>query len=279
MGGSGQGRQVGATSTGGPGGQTDQIGHRGRRVRLLGAAGASAAAFHLLPSALALGTWTSLRRAPGGLCHWRLARAESGSDGERGRSIALTFDDGPSEDSTPHILDRLDRLGLSATFFCLGSMVDCSPELVGEIARRGHSIATHGYSHEPHLLRSPLWVTRDLAAAKGSMATAGAGVRWFRPPYGVVSGTTILASRRLGMGIVLWSAWGREWADPEPRAVAERICRRLEPGAIVLLHDADSTSPPGTWKVTFEALGHIADEIHARGLETVSVDALADSPA
>jgi len=219
-----------------------------------------------VPSVLVLGTWTTLRSAPGGLCHWRSP--------EPIPKVALTFDDGPSEDSTPRILDRLDQLGLRATFFCLGHLVDASPELVREIERRGHAVGTHGYHHERHLLHSPRWIAEDLAAADEAMAKAGTLVRWFRPPYGIVTGTTLMAAARLGLGIVLWSAWGKEWADPDPGAVAERVCRKLDPGAIVLLHDADSTSPPGTWKATFEALGPIAETANRRGLQPVTMNEL-----
>ena len=242
-----------------------------RHLRQATAAGGAVAAWHLLPSALVLGSWTGARELPG-ICRWR------GPDRPHARTgrgtVAITFDDGPSEESTPMILDRLDELGLCATFFCLGAMVDRAPELVMEIQRRGHAVGTHGYSHRPHLLRSPAWVLRDLASATGSLRAAGITPRWFRPPYGVVTGSTLLAARREHLEVVLWSSWGREWADPSAERVLARIVKGIGPGSIVLLHDADTTSPPGTWKITHEVLGSLADQLHLRELDAVTLDTL-----
>ena len=116
--------------------------------------GAAAVAANIVPSVVSLGHWLPVRRLPGGWCRWR---------GPLVPKVALTFDDGPSPVTTPRILDQLDELGLGATFFCLGREVEWHPEVVAEIARRGHGIGTHGYEHEHHLARSPRWVERDLS--------------------------------------------------------------------------------------------------------------------
>ena len=64
--------------------------------------------------------------------------------------IALTFDDGPDPEVTPRVLDLLDAAGARATFFCIGRRVEAHPEIAAEIARRGHRIENHTYTH-PHL--------------------------------------------------------------------------------------------------------------------------------
>lgn len=64
------------------------------------------------------------------------------------RKVAyLTFDDGPTRNITPQILDTLDKYDVKATFFVLGKMVDSNPDLVQEIINRGHKIGNHSYSH------------------------------------------------------------------------------------------------------------------------------------
>lgn len=226
----------------------------------------AAVAAEYLPSVAVLGQWVPVRRLPGGMCRWQ------GPPGP-GR-VALTFDDGPDPEGTPAILDRLDELGLRATFFPLGSAVERHPTLVAEIARRGHQVGTHGYRHDRHLLRSPRWVRDDLARADAAMVAAGLRPRWYRPSYGQVTAATLLAARRRGWEPVLWSAWGREWATPDPAAVAGRIVRRLRAGAIVLLHDSDAHGRPGMWRVARDVLAPVADELDRRGLGSATLDGL-----
>jgi peptidoglycan/xylan/chitin deacetylase (PgdA/CDA1 family) len=223
------------------------------------------ALLHAGPSVVALGQWTRLRSLPRGWCRWR---------GPDVASVALTFDDGPDPATTPRILDQLDALGLRGTFFCLGSRVEAAPELVMEIVDRGHEVAVHGSAHEHHLARTPRWVLHDLDAALGALADCGVIPRWYRPPYGQASAGTMFAARRRGLQLVHWSTWGREWEAPDAGAVAERVGRSLEPGAIVLLHDSDDTSPPGTVDRVVDALQLIADELASRGLTSSTLSDL-----
>jgi len=178
--------------------------------------------------------------------------------------VALTFDDGPDPTSTPAFLAALDRLGWRATFFMLGSMAAAAPGLAAEVAAAGHEVALHGHRHRNHLALTPRQVATDLG--RGLDAVAGAtGERpaWHRPPYGVVSGPGWVASRRLGLPVVLWSAWGRDWrARATPASVvADLATARAEPaGPTVLLHDSDCTSAPGAWRSALGALPLLAEQ-------------------
>lgn len=185
----------------------------------------------------------------------------------RAGSVALTFDDGPSPAATPAVLDALDRLGLRATFFVLGEAVAAAPWLAGEIARRGHEVACHGMRHVHHLLRSPGAVLADTAAAVDQLAGLGLRPRFYRPPYGQVSAATLVGARRAGCEVVLWSAWGREFAETAPGPVLRRLVRGLRPGAVVLLHDSDAHSPAGTAERTLAVLPGLAAALDRRGLE------------
>jgi peptidoglycan/xylan/chitin deacetylase (PgdA/CDA1 family) len=227
-----------------------------------------AALAHALPSVCVLGQWSPvpLRALPGGLCRWR---GPSGSG-----AVGLTFDDGPSPSSTPRTLELLDRLGMRATFFVLGSLATAQPELVAEIRRRGHGIGLHGDRHQHHLLRTPGWIRRDTAAAVCALEGLGVRPRWYRPPYGQLTATTLLEARRHGMEVVLWSAWGREWAETEPGAVMARLEPGIEDGAVVLLHDTDESCPPGTAARTHAVLELLAGALSRRGLRAVDLDHL-----
>lgn len=183
--------------------------------------------------------------------------------------MALTFDDGPSPEDTPPLLDRLDALGLPATFFCSGEAVARHPDLLAEVVGRGHQVETHGFAHRHHLSASPRWIAADLDAAVAGLNAAGVTPRWFRPPYGQISGGTLRAARRAGLGLALWSAWGREWDAPDGATVADRVMRSLAPGAVVLLHDSDASSPPGSAARARAALGPVAEEVERSGLRAV----------
>jgi len=235
---------------------------RGARLLTLSV---GAALVHAGPSVVALGQWSRLRALPGGWCRWR------GPDAPR---VALTFDDGPDLETTPRVLDRLDELGLRGTFFCLGSRVETASDLVMETVDRGHEVALHGFAHDHHLARTPRWVLADLDAGLDALADCGVEPRWYRPPYGQSSAGTMLAARRRGLDLAHWSTWGREWEAPDGKAVADRICRSLEPGAIVLLHDSDGTSPPGTVDRVVDALDSIADELASRGFTSSTLSDL-----
>jgi len=224
----------------------------------------------MVPSVVSLGQWLPVRALPGGWCRWR---------GPDGPEVALTFDDGPDPATTPAVLDRLDELALPATFFCLGQHAADHPDLVREAVARGHQVETHGFEHAHHFARPPAWVRADLDRALGAMAAAGAHPRWFRPPYGQATGPTLVEARRHGLSVVLWSAWGREWDEPDAAAVARRVTAALHGGAIILLHDADVDSPPGSSRRAVDALGAIADTLVARNMRAVTLDRLVDVAA
>ena len=220
----------------------------------------------LVPAVASLGQWTGIRALPGDACRWRGPRFPA--------RIALTFDDGPHPDATPAVLDRLDDLGLRATFFLVAAAALRERELVAEIVRRGHAVGAHGYAHRSHLARSPRWIWRDLDATACAMTELGVAPVWYRPAYGHVTTATLVAARARGWRPVLWSAWGREWATRDPSDVAGRVAQGLSPGAIVLLHDSDRFGPRGMCDVVVEALGPIAEALDRRSLAAVTLDEL-----
>ena len=219
----------------------------------------------MVPSVVSLGQWLPIRVLPGDLCRWR---------GPSGNGVALTFDDGPDPRTTPHVLDRLDEFSLVATFFCLGQQVVLHPELVREIRRRGHQVETHGFRHEHHFVRTLRWVRADLDAAIDALDQVGIHPRWFRPPFGQTTGATMVEAWRHNLRLVLWSAWGREWDESDSISVARRVRAGVGPGGIVLLHDADVQSPPGSSRRATEALGAIAEDLHRQGLAALTLDEL-----
>lgn len=174
--------------------------------------------------------------------------------------VALTFDDGPDPVGTPVIAAALATLGWRATFFCLGSQAQRHPRVVAALARAGHEIAVHGYTHRSHLLRSPSDVHADLRRARDVLGDiTGVAPEWFRPPYGVLTGGSVWAARTLGLRPVLWTAWGRDWLARTPRQVADTVLTNLRAGGTVLLHDSGAaTDAWRPWRSTASALPMLA---------------------
>jgi len=242
---------------------------RHRRARA-GAGGivAGAALAHYFPSVCVLGQWSPvrLRALPNGWCRWRGPADVA--------AVALTFDDGPSPDTTPRTLDLLDELGLRATFFVLGERAEIHGELVTEMVRRGHAVGSHGYRHEHHLLRTPGWIRRDLEEGVATLNGCGVRPRWYRPSYGQLTARTVLEARRHDMEVVLWSRWGREWKAPDAATVMDRLRGGLEPGAIILLHDSELGAPTGAAARTHAVLEPLAAVLAELSLEAVTLDTL-----
>ena len=209
---------------------------------------------------------------------WRQARnrlAPRLSGVGRASHVALTFDDGPDPTSTPAFLDTLDSLGWRATFFMLGTMAARWPDLVTEVAQRGHEVAVHGYTHSNHLRHGPHWVERELLTTRDKLAElTGVAPVWVRPPYGALSTSTFVGARRAGLRTVLWTSWGRDWRDAATaESIVDDVQRTLVRGATVLLHDSDCTSTAGSWKATLASLPLLAEHWEASGL---TVGPLAD---
>ncbi len=184
------------------------------------------------------------------------------------KHVALTFDDGPDQAATPLFLDELRSRGVRATFFLLGSQVAMAHRLAAGIAGDGHEVGVHGWDHRYLPLRGPRSTYDDLARARDIIARrTGTEPSLFRPPYGVLSTPALVAARRLGLTPVLWSSWGREWAQGStPDSVFRTLITGQLDGGTVLLHDSGATAPPGSWQAALGALPLLLDECERRGL-------------
>lgn len=223
-----------------------------------GLAAASAAAWHagpaLAPVVPALG-----RRLP-------LVLRQEDEPG-----VALTFDDGPHPQGTPAALEALRERAAVATFFLAGEQVERRPALAAEIVAAGHRVELHCHRHRNQLRLTPGELIDDAERARAAIeAAAGQAIHDYRPPYGIFSAAGLRAVCRQGWRPVLWSQWGRDWTRrATPESIVHRSTAAIAAGDVVLLHDADYYSAPGSWSRTASALPMILDEIEARGLKPV----------
>jgi peptidoglycan-N-acetylglucosamine deacetylase len=189
--------------------------------------------------------------------------------------IALTFDDGPSPDTTPPILEALRSFGMRATFFVLGKHAARYPHLIEQIVRDGHEVASHGYTHGLLVLSSPGEITAELVRTKRVLEEAGAPPpRLFRTPHGFKNPFVVPVAQRLGYRVVGWTKGVFDTAKPGADVIARRAIKALRPGAILLLHDADGNDGDDRFQ-TAEALPGILEAVQAHGYQAVTVSELA----
>jgi peptidoglycan/xylan/chitin deacetylase (PgdA/CDA1 family) len=169
------------------------------------------------------------------------------------------------------VLEQLARRDVHATFFLVGEQVLRNPSLPGEIVAAGHAIGLHCHRHRNLLRLAPWQVREDLERAQAAIEDAcGVSPGLYRPPYGILNATALRLARRAGRRTLLWTHWGRDW---EARATPESICARVstgvEAGSVLLLHDADDYSAPGSWRRTALALPRVLDVLGEKGMQAV----------
>lgn len=154
------------------------------------------------------------------------------------RVVALTIDDGPDPRHTPTVLALLEQHGIRATFFLIGENAVEHPDLVREIAARGHHIANHTWTHPDLRHLSEAKVREELERTSELLhRTTGKAPSWFRAPGGDWSPASLKVSAELGMRPMAWSVDPRDWARPGTVVITDRILKDVRPGAIVLNHD------------------------------------------
>jgi peptidoglycan/xylan/chitin deacetylase (PgdA/CDA1 family) len=161
-------------------------------------------------------------------------------------AVLLTFDDGPDPERTPRILDILDAYGARACFFVVGKLADAAPDLVREIVARDHAIGNHSYGH-PKARLGPRAYATDVARCQETLARiTGEAPALFRPIRGEITVGSTWAARHVGSPQVLWSREGGEWGKRKrdsAESIADRLCRDVADGDIVLLHDDNDKVP------------------------------------
>jgi len=149
---------------------------------------------------------------------------------------ALTFDDGPDPASTPRLLDILSAHGARATFFMLGTAAARYPEIVRDVARRGHAIGNHSWDHPSFALIRSAERREQLRRCAGALGASHAPL--FRPPFGQQTIASRIDAARLKYDVVAWNVVGRDWLDLGVDGLTRDLLAQIRPGSIILLHDA-----------------------------------------
>lgn len=194
--------------------------------------------------------------------------------------LALTYDDGPNDRSTPELLEVLDRHNVRATFFLIGRYVRQCPRLVRELHAAGHLVGNHTMTHPFLANKGAASIKEELSRCNALLEdTLGAPVRYFRAPFGARRPAVLRCARELGLEPVQWNAQGNDW---EPIGVAA-ILRRLERGmrkardrgrgSNILLHDGFDQCMGWDRSDSLRATDLLLGKALGAGMRAVTVDA------
>ncbi|WP_189825987.1 polysaccharide deacetylase family protein [Streptomyces finlayi] len=156
-----------------------------------------------------------------------------------GRTMVLTFDDGPDPRYTPDILRTLRRHGARAMFFVCGEMAVDNQDLLREMIDDGHVIGNHSWSHPlmPKLSRSRIRSQMERTSDVVEQAVREAP-RWYRAPYGAWNRASFEIGADLGMEPLGWTVDTLDWTEPGSEAIVRRVRAGAGSGVVVLSHDA-----------------------------------------
>ncbi len=186
------------------------------------------------------------------------------------KTIALSFDDGPSAEFTPQILQILRAYNTTASFFLIGENVEEQPALTKQIVEEGHLVGNHSFYHSNwfDLQHSEKMIEEMQQTHQLVHQLTGKQMNWFRPPYGVTNPNVKKAVAAMKYRSIGWNVRSLDTMIKDHTKLLERLKRMIKPGAIILLHD--------TQKVTVEVLPHLIQYVKAEGYEIAGLDKLLD---
>ncbi|MEM6458173.1 MAG: polysaccharide deacetylase family protein [Planctomycetota bacterium] len=195
--------------------------------------------------------------------------------------VALTFDDGPTPDATPAVLDALQTVDAPAAFFVIGRNVLAHPHLVRRMDDEGHLVANHSFDHD----RQGLWGLnafwrRQLDRGDDAVFDViGKRPAMFRPPMGLKHWHLMKEAAFGGHAVVTWTRRARDGGKRPPRTakIVKRL-RRAKAGEVLLLHDGHEPDRPASRQPTADAVVPLVNQLRDRGVEIVRLDELLGLP-
>lgn len=183
---------------------------------------------------------------------------------ENGPVIALTFDDGPYPKVTGHILDVLEKNGVCATFFVLGSRIEGHEDMLTRMDELGCEIGNHSFSHADLTRLNKADCQRELSDTDAEIRrVTGHEASVVRPPYGYYNKTVMSAAER---PLILWTVDTNDWRGKAPGEIADYVIQQAKEGSVILMHDQQTQ--------TADAMEMIIPTLIEEGFRFVTVSEL-----
>ncbi|MCF4101635.1 polysaccharide deacetylase family protein [Gillisia sp. M10.2A] len=154
------------------------------------------------------------------------------------RQVAITFDDGPVE-NTLKILEVLKKYDVKASFFCIGKNIEANPHIFNKILEEGHFIGNHTFSHTKKMgfLSRNKIIQEIQECDKTAFNVGGIKPNTFRPPFGIINPKIKAALEVTGHKVIGWNLRSYDTIVRSEKLILNRITSRIKPGDVVLLHD------------------------------------------
>jgi peptidoglycan-N-acetylglucosamine deacetylase len=188
------------------------------------------------------------------------------------KQLALTYDDGPNDPHTLRLLEVLEKHNVRATFFLIGTFVQQRPDIVREVAKAGHVIGNHTFTHPQLIFRTRAQMRDEILQCKRAIQDAiGEHSNLFRPPYGGRRPATLRVARELGLNPVMWNVTGYDWNASSAEDVERKVTARVRGGNVILLHDGGHKSLGIDRSCTVEATERLIAKYKAEEFGFVTV--------
>ena len=178
--------------------------------------------------------------------------------------VAISFDAAWGNEDTQTLIDILAKYDLHATFFVVGDWVDRYPESVKALSDAGNEVMNHSSNHAHFSALSEDEIVADVTACNRKIeAITGKTPTLFRCPYGEYDDHVIQAVNSTGMTAIQWDVDSLDWKGLSAAEIQKRVVSKVQPGSIVLFHNAAEHTP--------EALPGIIESLLADGYTIVPI--------
>lgn len=188
------------------------------------------------------------------------------------KQIALTFDDGPNDPHTLHLLEVLAKHSVHATFFMIGRFVRQRPDIALEVLRTGHVIGNHTFTHPLLIFRGGMETRQQFVDCRAALTDAiGEHSNLFRPPFGGRRPATLRIARELGLEPILWNVTGYDWNAPPASTIERKVSSQIRGGDVILLHDGGHKQFGADRSQTVLATDRLIQRYKSEGYEFVTI--------
>ena len=183
------------------------------------------------------------------------------------KTVSLSFDAAWGNEDTQQLIDILGKYNVKATFFVVGEWADKYPESVKALHDAGHEIMNHSLDHKYFSKMSSAQIIEDINACNDKIeAVTGVRPVLFRPPYGDYNDNVVSTVNSIGMYAIQWDVDSLDWKDLSAADIQKRVLKRVQPGSIVLFHNAAKNTPA--------SLGGIIEGLIAEGYSFLPISQL-----
>ena len=182
------------------------------------------------------------------------------------KTVAITFDDGPSSSYNKKILEVLEKNKAHATFFMVGTMMNNCQKCVLDTYKSGNEVASHTYNHI-NIKKNSIEDVNDSIKKTDDLfyQITGDHIKYVRPPYGAYNKTNL---ENVDYPLILWNIDPEDWRYHDVEKIVDHVMEHVSDGSIILMHEIYQTS--------LEALEILLPKLYALGYQVVSVGELAN---